>query len=216
MGVERRVRPDFPRSCVPYQRTLWALEGKGEMIELETDRMLIRDVRASDADAFHQYMRQEQYWRDAPIEPPTPESVEALVNRSVENQSQSPRTDFFLAAIDKRSEQLVGEAILHVRSIRWRQAEIGWGVSSTHTGRGFATEIGRAMLRHGFAVLGLHRAFAQCRVENLASRRIMAKLGMREEGVMRENVFARGEWWSSAQSSILSTEWRGRTEAPTQ
>ena len=186
------------------------------MIELETDRMLIRDVRASDADAFHQYMRQEQYWRDAPIEPPTPESVEALVNRSVENQSQSPRTDFFLAAIDKRSEQLVGEAILHVRSIRWRQAEIGWGVSSTHTGRGFATEIGRAMLRHGFAVLGLHRAFAQCRVENLASRRIMAKLGMREEGVMRENVFARGEWWSSAQSSILSTEWRGRTEAPTQ
>jgi RimJ/RimL family protein N-acetyltransferase len=72
------------------------------------------------------------------------------------------------------------------------------------------------MLRHGFAVLGLHRAFAQCRVENLASRRMMAKLGMREEGVMRENVFARGEWWSSAQSSILSTEWRGRTEAPTQ
>jgi RimJ/RimL family protein N-acetyltransferase len=110
-GVERRVRPDFPLSCVPYQRTLWALERKGEMIELETDRMLIRDVRAWDADAFHQYMRQEQYWRDAPIEPPTPESVEALVNRSVENQSQSPRTDFFLAAIDKRSEQLVGEAI---------------------------------------------------------------------------------------------------------
>jgi RimJ/RimL family protein N-acetyltransferase len=35
----------------------------------------------------------------------------------------------------------------------------------------------------------------------------MAKLGMPEEGVLRENVFARGEWWSSAQSSILSSEW---------
>ena len=35
----------------------------------------------------------------------------------------------------------------------------------------------------------------------------MAKLGMREEGVLQENVFARGEWWSSAQSSILSSEW---------
>jgi ribosomal-protein-alanine N-acetyltransferase len=184
------------------------------MIELETDRMLIRDIRASDAKAFHQYMRQKQYWRHVPIEPPTAEFVADLVNRSIQNQSQSPRTDFFLAAVEKRSNKLVGEAILHVRSIRWRQGEIGWGVSSTHTGRGFATEIGRAMLRHAFEALSLHRAFAQCRVENVASRRIMAKLGMREEGVLRENVFARGEWWSSAQSSILSTEWGGTTEAP--
>ena len=68
------------------------------------------------------------------------------------------------------------------------------------------------MLRYGFDILGLHRVFARRRVENLASRRIMAKLGMREEGVLRENVLARGEWWSSAQSSILSTEWSGTTK----
>jgi hypothetical protein len=36
---------------------------------------------------------------------------------------------------------------------------------------------------------------------------LMAKLGMREEGVFRENILARGEWWSSVQSSILSAEW---------
>jgi RimJ/RimL family protein N-acetyltransferase len=30
---------------------------------------------------------------------------------------------------------------------------------------------------------------------------------MREEGVLRENVFVRGNWWSSVQSSILSSEW---------
>ena len=47
---------------------------------------------------------------------------------------------------------------------------------------GLATEISRAMLRHGFVELGLHRIFAQCRAENLASRRLMSKLGMREEG----------------------------------
>jgi ribosomal-protein-alanine N-acetyltransferase len=157
-------------------------------------------------------MRQESYWRDVPIEPPTVELVEALVKRSIRNQSENPRTDYFLAAVDKGSDELVGEAILHVRSIRWRQGEIGWGVSSSRTGHGLATEIGRAMLRFGFDILGLHRVFAQCRVENLASRRIMAKLRMREEGVLRENVLARGEWWSSAQSSILSTEWSGTTK----
>jgi ribosomal-protein-alanine N-acetyltransferase len=173
-------------------------EGNSSMVEFETDRMLIRDVRAADADAFHQYMRQESYWCDVPIEPPTVELVEALVDRCIQNQSENPRTDYFLAAVDKASEELVGEAILHVRSVRWRQGEIGWGVSSSRTGQGLATEIGRAMLRYGFDILALHRVFAQCRVENLASRRIMAKLGMREEGLLRENVLARGEWWSSA------------------
>jgi len=154
-------------------------------------------------------MRQESYWRDVPIEPPTVEFVEVLVNRCIQNQSQNPRTDFFLAAVDKGSDELVGEAILRVRSIRWRQGEIGWGVSSSRTGHGLATQIGHAMLRYGFDILGLHRVFARRRVENLASRRIMAKLRMREEGVLRENVLARGEWWSSTQSSILSTEWSG-------
>jgi ribosomal-protein-alanine N-acetyltransferase len=176
------------------------------MAELETDRLLIRDVRASDVDAFHRYMRQERYWRDLPMDPPTAASVAALVDRCLQNQMQIPRTDYFMAAVDKRSDEPIGEAILYVRSIRWRQGEIGWGVSSGHVGQGFATEIGRAMLRLAFDTLSLHRVFAQCRVENPASRRIMAKLGMREEGVLRENVLARGEWWSSAQCSILSTD----------
>jgi RimJ/RimL family protein N-acetyltransferase len=41
----------------------------------------------------------------------------------------------------------------------------------------------------------------------------MAKLEMREEGVLRENIFARGQWWSTVQSSILSSEWNGVTNA---
>ena len=77
-------------------------------------------------------------------------------------------------------------ACLYVRNVASRQAEIGWGVDANHGGRGLATEIGRAMIGYAFSTLGMHRAFAQCRVENQASRRIMAKLGIREEGVLRE------------------------------
>jgi [ribosomal protein S5]-alanine N-acetyltransferase len=131
---------------------------------------------------------------------------------SIEKQSQSPRAHYFLAAIDRRSGQLVGDAGLYVRSIHSRQCEIGWCVSSSHTGHGLGTEIGRAMIHYAFYGLDLHRVFARCRVENQASRRIMVKLGMREEGVLRDNVFARGEWWSSVQSSILSNDRRGATE----
>ena len=151
-------------------------------------------------------MQQEQYWRDVPIEPPTVKSIAAMVDASLSDQAKDPRTDYFMAAVDKFSGNIIGEAILHVRSIHWRQGEIGWGVSSDHIGQGLATEIGTAMLDLAFNQLELHRVYAQCRVQNQASRRIMTKLGMREEGTLRENVLARGAWWSSVQCSILATE----------
>jgi [ribosomal protein S5]-alanine N-acetyltransferase len=182
------------------------------MTELMTDRLLIRDVVASDASCFLRYMQEEHYLRHVPVEPPTAGSIDALVNRCIENQSQNTRTDYFMAVVHKLSGEVIGEAILHIRSQRWRQGEIGWAVDAKYTDQGIATEIGQALLRFAFLTLDLHRVFAQCRVENQASRRIMVKLGMREEGVLRENVFARGEWWSSAQTSILSSEWSAMTK----
>jgi|SRR5271166_663011 len=173
---------------------------------LETPRLVIRDARTSDVAAFLGYMQREQYWRDLPIEPPTTDSITGMVNGCLLDQAKEPRTDYFMAATDKHSGEVIGEAILHVRSTRWRQAEIGWGISSDRIGQGLATEIGMAMLQFAFDGLGLHRVYAQCRIENHASRRIMAKLGMREEGVLRDNVLARGSWWSSIQCSILSTD----------
>ena len=173
---------------------------------LQTPRLLIRDDSASDADAFYCYMQHEQYWRDLPLDPPTAESVSAMVRAWLAAQDAEPRTEYGLAVTDKASGAVIGEAILRVRSPRWRQGEIGWGVSCDRTGQGIATEIGSAMLRFGFDALGLHRVYAQCRLENHASRRIMAKLGMQEEGVLRQNVLARGMWWSSVQCSILSDE----------
>jgi ribosomal-protein-alanine N-acetyltransferase len=110
-----------------------------------------------------------------------------------------------MAATEKATGKVIGEAILHIR--RWQQGEIGWGVSSEFGGQRLGTEIGRAMLELAFDSVGLHRVYAQCRVENGASRRIMEKLGMREEGVLRENVLARGAWWSSVQCSIRATEY---------
>ena len=183
------------------------------MTELETDRLLIREVIVSDADDFLRYWQQDDYRRHVPIEPPTADFIAAKVNGWIQSQNQNPRTVYHLVVTHKRSNQMVGDAGLYIRSISSRQGEIGWGVISSHTGQGLATEIGRALLGLAFDTLSLHRVFAQCSVENLASRRIMTKLGIHEEAVLRENVFARGEWWSSVQSSILSTEWGNATKA---
>lgn len=56
--------------------------------------------------------------------------------------------------------------------------EIGWRLASAHWGRGLATEGARRALAHGFDTLGLDRIVSFTVPANLASRRVMEKLGM--------------------------------------
>src|ERR1700758_2271409 len=112
------------------------------MIEMiETERLRVRDVLSSDSEAFYRYMKREDYWRDLPMQPPTPEWAQSLVDRCLREQTANPRTNYFLAAVSKDTGQVIGEAILRIDSLWHGQAEIGWGVDAQLTGRGLGTEI---------------------------------------------------------------------------
>src|SRR4051812_38211803 len=135
---------------------------RNDMAMLETARLFLRDIQLSDANTFLDNMRRDEYLQNVPIEASTAESMADMLNRCLLDQSRQPRTDFFLAAVEKGSDEIVGDAIMHVRRRRWRQGEIGWAVAFSRAGRGLATEIGAAMLQFGFQELGLHRIYAQC------------------------------------------------------
>jgi hypothetical protein len=57
--------------------------------------------------------------------------------------------------------------------------EVGWWLVPERWGQGLATEVGRAALRFAFDVAGLERVMAVAHPDNLASRRVMERLGMR-------------------------------------
>ncbi len=175
------------------------------MTQLETERLLLREFQASDEEALYQYSKPEPHWRYMPIEPPTPASVAIQMRYILDSQYDDPRTTYHLAVVDKETDEFVGEASLYVYR-PFRLGTIGWGVAQARAGQGRATEIGQALLRLAFDSLDLHRVQAMCSPDNHASRRLMAKLGMREEGIIRDNLLARGEWWSSVGAAILSTD----------
>ena len=175
-------------------------------IRIETDRLILRDVVAEDVDGFHAYMADPAYVRHLPLEPMDRAEVQALVDRVLLRQGLPPRDRFFLAVLDRASGRLVGEAIFKILDAANGQGEIGWAVAGPDQGRGIATEIGRALIRFGFVDLKLHRLIARCEIGNDASEWVMAKLGMTKEGTLRDHLFARGRWWSSAQWSILAGE----------
>jgi len=64
----------------------------------------------------------------------------------------------------------------------WDDVEIGWRFAPEHWGRGYASEAAGAVMRHGFATLGLSRIVAVLQDANLRSRRVCERLGMSDAG----------------------------------
>lgn len=73
-------------------------------------------------------------------------------------------------------------------------AYVGYWVGSTATGGGVATAAVALIVDHCFGPVRLHRVEATVRPENVASRRVLAKLGFREEGLFRSYLDVGGVW----------------------
>ena len=85
---------------------------------------------------------------------------------------------FGLLAVDERaSSELVGRCGLAYHAVWPDDPEVGWAFDPGVWNRGFATEAGAACVAWGFGVLGFARLVSITVEENLASRRVMEKLG---------------------------------------
>jgi RimJ/RimL family protein N-acetyltransferase len=119
----------------------------------------------------------------------------------------------------EHNERVIGDLMLRVEDA-WAQAEVtdqarqvqadlGWVLHPDHTGRGYATEAVRELLRICFDDLGLRRVIANCFADNEASWRLMERLGMRREThVVRESLHRSGEWLDALTYALLADEYR--------
>lgn len=86
--------------------------------------------------------------------------------------------------------------------------EIGYSIARTHWNEGFCTEAARAVIDAAFSTHPeLNRVHARADARNTASQRVMAKVGMRKEGVFRKRRVERGEAIDEAWFAVLRSEW---------
>ncbi len=89
-----------------------------------------------------------------------------------------------------------------------RLAEIGYSLARSEWNNGLMTEAARAVVDAAFTThADLNRIRAMADVRNTASQRVMEKLGMVREGVLRENRVERGEVMDEVWYGVLRREW---------
>jgi RimJ/RimL family protein N-acetyltransferase len=122
-------------------------------------------------------------------------------------QKELPRIKFQLAIALPGQNQLIGSCGIRKKQSGSHQAELGYEIAPLYWGQGYATEAAQKMLNFGFEHLNLHRVWASCLVENKASARVLEKLGMQQEGRIRQNRWMKNRYWDTFIYGILKREW---------
>lgn len=178
------------------------------VVPVQTRRLSLREYVPGDLPAVKAIVSAPAYWLHQPSDAPTDRQIEALVNWAVQEQSLTPRTNYYLAAARQADGALIGEAVLRITAPG--QAEIGFGIAEAARGQGYAVEVCEALLGAAFGHFGLHRVLAQTTPENAAAIHVLEKAGFVREGLLRETIRARGRWWSMVVHAMLEQDYAAR------
>ncbi len=107
----------------------------------------------------------------------------------------------------KDTAQLIGAAELRAIDTEHAHAELSAWIGVEWWGQGFASEAARAVVGFGFQDLNLNRIHAYHMVRNPASGRVLEKIGMRREGVLRQCVQKWGVFEDVVLMAILRQDW---------
>jgi len=178
--------------------------------ELRTARLLLRSLERSDIPAILRLAGAHEI---------------AATTLHIPHPYDSPQAEDFLARMDAECRQgsaavfavtisssgeLCGACGLHVSSVQQR-AELGYWIGVPYWGRGFATEAAHAVVEFGFNTLGLHRIHASHFAGNIASGRVLEKIGMLHEGRSREHVQKWDRFVDLENYGVLAAEFRSGT-----
>jgi len=173
---------------------------------LKTDRLSLLPLKESDTDFMRELLTRPESYRYESEKAKTSDEIikECLWYREGFNALPNEGA---IRWVVKNNGAKIGE--IHVRC-NWEQTsewEIGWYFLSEYWGNGFATEAVKAAIRHIFSCLKINRLAAFLNAENRRSAALAKRVGMFEDGRMREVRYMNGIYYDEYVFSILKREY---------
>ena len=171
---------------------------------IRTERLELRPYREQDVDDILTYAKDPEWARFLSVpQPYTKKDAEQFI---AVNLSADRNVD--LAWAIERQGKVIGGIDLWF-DLPNRVAETGYSLSRDHWGQGYTTEAAEALIENAFMhCTELNRIKAMADPRNPASIRVMEKVGMTREGVLRQNRVTKGEIVDECWCGILRTEWQ--------
>ena len=180
---------------------------------LHTARLRLRPFTGADVDvlfALHSSAHVLRYWDAPPWSEPARAERFIAACRQMADEGTGARL-----AMDRSSDgAFIGWCGLTRWNPDYRSASLGYCLKDAAWGHGYATEAAGALLQWAFDTLDLNRVQAETDTRNLASARVLEKVGFVREGTLREDCVVNGEVSDSWVFGLLRREWRPPPEPP--
>ena len=170
---------------------------------LNTEHLILRPVRISDAKAMYEYSRDVEVSRYVLWEPHRSLIDTYEVISDIKRQYRRGWPSSFAISLPENGKMIgtIGYMWLNTENL---SAEIGYSLSQSYWNRGYMTEALKAVLDYSFNTLELHRVEAQHDIRNPASGQVMKNAGMIKEGILRDRIFNKGQYCTVAIYSIIN------------
>lgn len=175
--------------------------------ELKTDRLLLRKMLVKDASDMYEYAKRADVtkfltWNPHPNISYTREYLEYISTRYAVGE-------FFDWAVTTENEgKMIGTCGFTRFDFNSNLGEVGYVINPEYRGNGYAPEALEAVIKFGFERLALRRIEARYMEGNIASRRVMEKVGMTYEGTLRSSLLVRGEYRDIGVCSLINNNFR--------
>ncbi|MGD6967487.1 GNAT family N-acetyltransferase [Rossellomorea vietnamensis] len=176
------------------------------MLKIDGERIYLKELEQSDWRGVHSYASHELSSRYQVWGPNTEEESITFVKLAVEDGRRKPRTRFIFVIIHQGDDKVIGAVELTIKDIHNGAGAIGYIIHPDWWRNGFATEASKLLIHYGFRELKLHRIQATCNPENIASIKVLEKIGMTREGRMRDHLKMKEGWRDSLLYSILEDD----------
>lgn len=175
---------------------------------LKTERLNLRALKISDAQAIFEYAKNSNVSRFTLWEPhQNVEDSRSFVIDYAFQKYQETTPEPFGIILNTNPEKVIGTVGCFWVSKEAKCMELAYAIGEPFWGNGFVHEASKAVVDYVFKEMNIVRLQARCKVENRASARVMEKLGMKHEGTLRASIFHRDRYWDMHYCSVLREEW---------
>ncbi|KHK59402.1 GCN5 family acetyltransferase [Burkholderia sp. A9] len=179
-----------------------------EPVTLHTSRLVLRPLREADVHALFDIWSDAEamrYFSFAPLA-----DLQQAVERVARNLATTASGQDLVCVLEARDTgEVLGECVLFHAHEQCRRAEIGFSLRRRYWRGGYMHEAASALIAHAFDTLRLNRIEADIDPRNVASARLLERLGFVREGVLRERWIVGDEVSDSALYGLLASEHRG-------
>lgn len=174
-----------------------------EKLMITTDRLVLRLFHPSDAAIVATLCNNYNIYKNTLYLPYPYRLNDALSWIERHNENFMTDKNYEFAVTDKETGELFG-AIALSNNKRFNQGELAYWIGEQYWGNGYATEAAQSILQFAFEEKKLHKVFARYFSSNPASGKVMDKIGMKKEGILREHVIKDGKYQDLVYYGIIN------------